>query len=206
MSLLDPAGLLAGWGAWAVAGMMLVVFVESGVLFPFLPGDSLLFTAGMMQPLLGVPLPVLIGAVAVAAILGDQAGYALGSRFGRRLFREDARLLSTRRLEGAEAFFARHGGPALVLARFTPMVRTYVPLVAGMARLKYATFLRWNVLGGLLWATVLVVAGSLLGHIPLVADHVDLIALGIVALSLEPIGIHAWRAVRARGVSEGVRS
>lgn len=194
----DPAALLHQLGPWALAGIAAMVFVESGLLFPFLPGDSLLFTAGLLHLALGLDLWVLVGVAFVFAFLGDQAGYFLGSRFGRGLFTDDARFLKTAHLTRAEDFFHRYGGRSLVMARFVPIVRTYVPLVAGMVRHPYRHFLGWNAMGGLLWVGIMSIAGATLGGVPLIANHVDLIAIGIVVLSLVPMGAQVISALRHR--------
>lgn len=194
----DPAQLLNDLGPWALAGVSVIVFIESGLLFPFLPGDSLLFTAGLLHEPLRIPLWLMIAVPFVAAVAGDQVGYFLGSRFGRRFFKDDARFLKTKYLHRTEEFFQRYGGRAIVLARFVPIVRTYVPLVAGAARHSYRHFVMWNVLGGLLWVTLMVVAGSLLGGIPLIADHVDLIAILIVVLSVIPVAAQIITSLRER--------
>lgn len=196
--LSDPAALLHQLGPWALLGVAVMVFVESGLLFPFLPGDSLLFTAGLLHLALGLNLWVLIGVAFACAFLGDQVGYLLGSRFGRALFKDDARFLKTKHLTRAEEFFQRYGGRSLVMARFVPIVRTYVPLVAGMVTHPYRHFIGWNALGGLLWVGLMVIAGSTLGGIPLIADHVDLIAILIVGLSLIPMGLQIVRSMRDR--------
>lgn len=117
-----------------------MVFVESGLLFPFLPGDSLLFTGGLLHEALQVPLWLMILVPFIAAVAGDQVGYFLGNRFGRRFFSDDARFLKTSYLNRTEDFFLRYGGRAIVLARFVPIIRTYVPLVAGTARHPYRRF------------------------------------------------------------------
>lgn len=196
--LSDPQALLSGFGPWALTAMGLVVFIESGVLFPFLPGDSLLFAAGLLHQSLGVPLIVVMLVAMTAAFFGDQVGYLLGHRWGRRFFTEDARVLKLSHLRQAEEFFDRYGGRALVLARFMPVVRTYVPLVAGMARLPYRRFVGWNALGAALWSTIMVSAGALLGGIPFVTAHVDLITLALVALSLIPVAAQLLRGLRSR--------
>jgi membrane-associated protein len=196
--LADPQALLTGLGPWAMVGMGVIVFIESGVLFPLLPGDSLLFTAGLLHSSLGVPLVVVMVVAFVAAFLGDQVGYLLGHRFGRGLFSEQARFLKSGHLRRAEDFFTRYGGRALVLARFVPVVRTYVPLVAGMARLPYRRFLGWNALGAALWSIIMITAGALLGGVPFVTGHVELIALGLVGLSLVPVGVQLLRSMRTR--------
>lgn len=192
----DPAQLLHDWGPWGLAGTSLMVFIESGLLFPFLPGDSLLFTAGLLHQALQVPLWVMILVPFIAAVAGDQVGYLLGSRYGRRFFKDDARVLKTSHLRRTEDFFQRYGGRAIVMARFVPIVRTFVPLVAGAARHSYKHFVSWNVLGGFLWVVLMVTAGALLGGIPLIVDHVDLIAILIVGLSLIPVALQIVKTVR----------
>jgi membrane-associated protein len=174
------------------------VFIETGLLFPFLPGDSLLFTAGLLSLRLGLPIPVLIIAAAAAAIAGDQVGYMIGKRFGRRLFSPRARVFKTRYLDRADAFFVQYGARALVLARFVPIVRTYVPPVVGMSHLPYRKFLLWNAIGGIAWALIAVLAGFWLGSIPFVANNVDLIAVAIVVVSLIPVAIEMLRARRSK--------
>ena len=193
---ISPGPLLHSLGPWALVGIAIMVFIESGVLFPFLPGDSLILTAVLLHTQLGLS-PVAIGAVAfMAAVAGDQAGYWLGHRYGRRFFTPDARVLTTARLAEAERFFERYGPVSLVLARFVPIVRTYVPLVAGTARLRYRRFVVWNVTGALLWVAGLSAVALLLGGIPFVTRNIDLLAVVVVAVSLIPI---ASAALRRRG-------
>jgi membrane-associated protein len=202
LTLFDPETLLAALGPWALGGLSLIVFIESGLLFPFLPGDSLLVTAGLLHESLGLTVAVIALCAFVAAVAGDQVGYLLGRRYGRRWFRPDARVLKTAHLQQAEAFFERHGGPALVLGRFVPIVRTYVPLAAGTSGYRYRTFVVWNLTGALLWAVGMVVLGSLLGGLPFVADHIDLLAIALVVLSVLPIvlaGVRRSRAMKAGG-------
>jgi membrane-associated protein len=185
-SLLDPASLLEGLGPAALGVIAAMVFVESGVLFPFLPGDSLLFTAGLLHQQLQLTLPILIGVITAAAIAGDQVGYMLGRKFGRRWFKDDARVLKTAHLTATEDFFRRHGGAAVVLARFVPMVRTFAPLTAGMARYEYKAFTLWNIVGALAWATSVTLLGTWLGHYEIVAKNIDVIAVIMVVVSVVP--------------------
>ena len=183
----SPGPLLQSLGPWALAGIAVMIFIESGVLFPFLPGDSLILTAVLLRAQLGLS-PWAIAAVAlVAAIAGDQVGYLLGRRYGRRFFTDDARVLTTARLTQAETFFERWGGVSLVLARFVPIVRTYVPLVAGTARFRYRRFLVWNVSGALAWVVSLTVVAVLLGGIPFVAKNIDALAILVVVVSVLPL-------------------
>jgi membrane-associated protein len=197
-SVLDPSALLTGSGPWVLAVIVGFVFIETGLLFPFLPGDSLLFTAALLNARIGLSLPVLIISAAVAAIAGDQVGYLIGKRLGRRLFRPDAHVFKTKYLDQADAFFAKYGAQSLVLARFVPVVRTFVPPIVGMSHLPYRRFLLWNVVGGVAWATIASLAGFWLGRIPFIAHHVDLIAVAIVVLSIVPVAIEGLRARRSK--------
>jgi membrane-associated protein len=192
LDVLDPETLLPALGPWVLAGVAVIIFIESGVLFPFLPGDSLLVTAAILSPQLHLN-PWVVAVVALAAaIAGDQVGYWLGSRFGRRLFKTYARLLTTERLETAEQFFAKYGPFALVLGRFVPIVRTYVPLAAGTAALAYRRFVMWNVLGAVTWVGSLTLVGVLLGGIPFVKNNIDVLAIVIVLVSVLPVVIGAF--------------
>lgn len=194
--LTDPATLLTGLGSWVVIGLGVVVFIESGVLFPFLPGDSLLVTAAILRSPLGISVWQIVLVAWAAAVLGDQVGFWLGHRFGRRLFKPDARVLRIDRLEAAEAFFARHGRAALVLGRFVPIVRTYVPLAAGAAAMPYSAFIGWNVLGGGAWVASMVAVGVLLGGIPGIAHSIEMVMLVVVGISVLPIVISGLRSKR----------
>lgn len=193
----DAASVLQAFGPFVLAGIALLVFIESGVLFPFLPGDSLLVTAAILSGPLGIA-PWQVALVAsIAALAGDQVGFWLGRRFGRRLFRDDARLLTTARLAEAEAFFARWGGLSLVVGRFVPIVRTYVPLVAGAADMPYRRFLIWNAAGAVGWSCAMTLVGVLLGGIPFIAHNIDVLVIVIVAVSVLPVVIAAVRRRRA---------
>jgi membrane-associated protein len=196
--ILDPSALLTGSGPWVLAVIVGFIFIETGLLFPFLPGDSLLFTAALLSATIGLPIPVLIISAAIAAIAGDQVGYLIGKRLGRRLFTPDARVFKTKYLDQADAFFVKYGAQSLVLARFVPFVRTFVPPIVGMSHLPYRKFLLWNVVGGLAWATIASLAGFWLGRVPFIANHVDLIAVVIVVLSVVPVAIEAIRARRSK--------
>lgn len=196
VALLDPASLLTGAGSWVVLVIAVIIFIETGLLFPFLPGDSLIFTAALLGSQLHLPLWVLITVVSAAAVAGDAVAYEIGKKWGRRWFRPDARVLKTQYLDRADAFFAQHGGMAIVLARFVPIVRTFVPPIVGMSSMPYRVFLRWNVIGAVAWASVCALAGHWLGQVPFVAAHVDLIAIALVLVSLIPIAIQAARARR----------
>lgn len=187
--------LLAQLGGWMVAAVALIVFIESGVLFPVLPGDSMIFALGILHNRIpGVPEWLTFLVLFVAAICGNLVGYWLGRKYGRRLFKDDARYLSTENMHKSEEFFRRYGGVALVLARFVPFVRTFVPIIAGIGKQNYRTFLIWNMLGAALWIGVFMIAGVLLGDIPAVANNVEIIALAIVAISVVPMVFSYFKA------------
>lgn len=190
-TLMDPEHLLSKFGNWTLVGLGIIVFIESGVLFPFLPGDSLLVTAAALRHELGVHVIAILAVATIAAILGDQVGFWLGRKFGHRLFKPDARILKTRYLHEAEEFFAKHGPAALVIGRFVPIVRTYVPFAAGTADMHYTRFVRWNILGAVTWVFSMVGLGYFLGNIPWLAGSIDKIILVIVFLSLIPIFVGA---------------
>lgn len=191
---LDPVNLLNSFGTWMLVGLLVVVFVESGLLFPLLPGDSLLFTAGLIaasksaevEPF--APLWVLMVTIPIAAVLGDQVGYFIGTKGGTRLFKDDnARLFKKKYIDEAHAFFLRHGPAMIFFARFVPIVRTYAPLVAGAAKMPYRVFITYNVIGGIVWGAGVTLLGYLLGQITFIADNVDIIFLLIVFVSVLPI-------------------
>ena len=191
-----------------------IVFVETGVVvFPFLPGDSLLFAVGTMTARqIGLNLPTVIGLLFAAAILGDNCNYWLGRTLGPKVFTktEDptlprsfgSRLLNRKHLDKAQAFYEKYGRKTVVLARFVPIVRTFAPFVAGVGRMPYPTFLAFSVAGGAAWVTICVVAGYQFGQLAFVKGHFELIVLAIVAISLVPMAIEFWRArsADARGV------
>jgi membrane-associated protein len=199
---MDVQSLLSSAGPWALAVIAVMVFIESGLLFPFLPGDSLLVTAGLAHERLGLTIPVIALVAFLAAAAGDQAGYLLGHWFGGRLFKDDARVLKTSRLRETEAFFGRYGGRALVLGRFVPVVRTYVPLAAGSARYPYRRFLPWNLAGAFLWAVGVTVLGSLLSGVPFITDNIDVLLAVVVLVSVLPVVIGQLRKRRARRRAE----
>lgn len=174
-------------------GVAAIVFAESGLLIGFfLPGDSLLFTAGFLASQGFMPIWLLIGLAFPAAVIGDSVGYSFGYRLGRRLYqRPDSRFFRRKDLLRAEEFYRKHGGKAIVLARFLPVVRTFAPIVAGTAAMPYRSFLSYNILGGVLWAIGLPLAGYFLGSmIPDVDRYLLPIIGAIIVLSLLPTVFH----------------
>ena len=197
-SWLDPDRLIEAFGT---IGVLLIVFVESGLLVGFfLPGDSLLFTAGLLSAAGTLPdLWVLLVTIPLAAIAGDQVGYAIGRRAGPTIFsRPDSRLFKQEYVEKAESYFERYGPRTIVVARFVPIVRTFAPVMAGVARMRYGTFVKYNVIGGVAWGVGLTVLGYYLGQVELVAANLEPVLLGIVALSLLPIAYELWVGPRLR--------
>ena len=177
-------------------GLFAIIFAETGLLIGFfLPGDSLLFTAGFLASQGYLEIWLLVPLCFVAAVVGDAVGYAFGNRVGRALFlRRESRWFRPEHLHRAEVFFERHGGKAVVLARFLPVVRTFVPIVAGVGAMRYPRFAAFNVVGGVLWAIGLPCAGYFLGSaIPSVDRYLIPIILAIVAVSIAPTAVHVWR-------------
>ena len=196
--------LLQNAGPWALGVVSLMVFIESGVLFPFLPGDSLLFTLGLLHQQLHLNLWIMLLCLCIAAVLGDQVGYFLGHKFGRRLFKPTGRVLNTQNLAAAEKFFAKYGGKALVLARFVPVVRTFVPLAAGIAQYRYRDFAKWNITGAISWVLILTFAGVFLGSIPFIRDNVEAIVIVIVFVSVLPVIFEVLKERRKNKAARGI--
>ena len=198
---LDPEHLLATFGT---LGLFLIVFAESGLLIGFfLPGDSLLFTAGLLssQGKLA-PLPVLLAGCFAAAVVGDQVGYAFGRRVGPSLFkREDSRIFKQEYIEKSQEFFAEHGSKTILLARFVPVVRTFAPIVAGAGKMHYRTFLLYNLVGGFLWAVGVTSLGYILGESVPSIDKYLLPVIGVIIIaSVAPV---AWEIRKARKAGAG---
>lgn len=182
-------------------GVFLAVFAESGLFFGFfLPGDSLLFTAGFLAGQGVFNLPLLAVLCALGAVLGDSVGYTFGKRVGKKLFeKKDSRFFKKQHLMKAHAFYEKHGGKTIILARFMPVVRTFAPIVAGTADMTYGKFLSYNVVGGILWAVGLCVMGYVLGHaIPDPDKYLLPIIALIVFISIAPALWHAWRDPETR--------
>lgn len=198
--------LLLGLGSAALLLVMAVVFAETGLFFGFfLPGDSLLFTLGVLVAASSVHLPlgVVVFAVGAAAFAGDQVGYLLGRRFGPRLVgRARSRWFSPSHVVRAQALFDRHGSKAVILARFIPVVRTFTPVVAGVAGMPRRQFTTYNLVGAALWGGALISTGFFLGGVPLVAAHVELVAVALAGLSVVPASI---ALVQSRGRSRSAR-
>jgi membrane-associated protein len=191
--------LIRDYGVWVYAILFAIVFAETGlVITPFLPGDSLLFVAGALAALGGIDVHILVLLLILAAVLGNSTNYAIGRYLGKRLFRDrSSRWLNPAYLDRTHAFYERHGGKAVVISRFIPIVRTYVPFVAGLGAMGYGRFTLFNVAGAVFWVASLCYAGYFFGNLPWVKQNLTLIIFGIIGASLLPIAIGALQARRA---------
>ncbi len=188
------------YGAWTNAFLFAIVFCETGlVVTPFLPGDSLLFTAGALASLGTLNVWVLFLLLSLAAVLGDTANYWIGKKIGPRAFDGTVRFLKQEHLRKTEAFYEKHGKKTIILARFVPIVRTFAPFVAGIGTMNYGTFLAYNVIGGVAWVAICLAAGFFFGNIPVVKANFSLVVLAIVFISTLPIVIEGLRARRRAG-------
>ena len=190
------AALLQEYGIWIYALLFLIVFCETGlVVTPFLPGDSLLFVAGALWAAAGLDPQALAATLVAAALCGDNVNYWVGRYLGPKVFQwESSRLFNRRGLDYTHAFYDRHGGKTVVIARFVPIVRTFAPFVAGIGRMRYLRFLAFSVAGAVLWVVSLVTAGYLFGNVPLVKNNLTIVIFAIVLVSVSPIAIEYLRA------------
>ena len=204
LDLIDPNNLIDRFGSLALAGIVFIVFIETGLVFPFLPGDSLLFTAGMLVAAtdggrtLDISLPVLIAILFAAAFCGNQCGYAIGKFAGPRIFsRPDSKILRKDYVDKTNEYFDRYGGRTILLAQFVPIVRTFAPIAAGVGRMRYRSFWPYSLVGTFVWTTVVTTLGYYLGRISFIRDNIEPIFIGIVLLSVVPIVIEARRKTKA---------
>jgi membrane-associated protein len=190
---------VAQYGAWVYALLFLIIFVETGVVvMPFLPGDSLLFIVGAMCGAGLMSLPLVMGLLLAAAILGDQTNYTIGRYFGPRVFQwEDSRFFSRRGFDQAHAFYEKYGGITIILARFMPFIRTFVPFVAGVAEMTRSKFTFFNVVGGFIWVVGLLLAGYLFGNLPIVQQHLSKIIWALIIVPGLIAMFGAWKARQA---------
>jgi len=176
------------YGAWIYALLFIVIFAETGlVVFPFLPGDSILFIAGTVVATAGLDVHLLVMLLIAAAVLGDSLNYAIGHYIGPRVYdRPDSRWFKQAHLRKTQAFYDKYGGVTIIIGRFIPIIRTFAPFLAGVAGMSYRRFLSYNVIGGVLWISLLVYAGYLFGNIPWVKENLSWIVIAIVIISLIP--------------------
>lgn len=189
------SAIIQQFGAWTYAILFAVIFIETGlVIMPFLPGDSLLFAAGTFAALGALDVRLLLVLLAAAAVVGDTVNYWIGHRIGEKAFsREDARFFKKEYLDRTHAFYEKHGGKTIIIARFVPIIRTFAPFVAGIGKMSYGRFLSFNVIGGVGWVVLLVGAGYFFGNIPFVRKNFSIAILAIILISTLPIAVEYFR-------------
>ncbi len=187
---MDPETLLNWFGSWAVWGVAAVEFIETGLLFPLLPGDTLLFTAGVFtaNDTITMPIGLVATITGIAAILGPQSGYLIGRLVGPRIFsRPDGRIFKKANVDKTHAFFEKYGGRAIVLGQFVPFVRTYIPVAAGVGKMPYRHFAAFNIVGAMIWGVGVTLLGFSLGSVAFVKDHYEIAVALVLVVSLLPI-------------------
>jgi membrane-associated protein len=203
-TLTDPDRLkllLVDWRAYVL--LFSVVFAESGLLVGFfLPGDSLLFTVGVVAGAGQVHIAPMILILAGASMLGDASGFLIGKTLGVSLFQKNSRLFRREHLDRTQAFYERHGGKTIVYAKFVPIVRTFAAFIAGVGRMRYPRFLAFNIFGALGWVTLMIGAGDLLGNVQIVRKHFEVFVLGIVFVSLIPVALELLKSRSSKRASE----
>jgi membrane-associated protein len=203
LNWMDPQWLLDQYGQQMFWVSVVIVFVECGLLFPILPGDSLLFSVGLFIKTGDLDVNIVLACVvfSIAAFLGNVTGYEIGRRVGPTLFHREGRFLNTKNFNQSHEFFEKYGNKALVLGRFVPIVRTYITLVAGAAEMDRRRFVLWSLVGAVLWATGLTLLGYALGNVQFLQDHLEAALLAIVAVSVLPMVFEWWRHRRSQSVS-----
>src|ERR1700758_922450 len=201
-SLMDPFFWIGPGGLFASAvlpGILLIVFIETGLLFPVLPGDSLLFTGGLLAAGGTMSIWTLVTLIPLVAIAGDQTAYFIGRRIGPALFtKEDSRFFKKRYISESHEFFERHGPFTIILARFVPIVRTFTPVIAGVSKMRYPVFLGFDIIGGIAWGASVTLLGYFLGNVPFVKHNLELMILLVVFLSILPGIISVGRGLLQR--------
>lgn len=195
-SWMDPEHLIESFGTWALLGVAIVVIIETGLLFPFLPGDSLLFTAGLFagRGTLGVPVWLTVVVLGFAALIGPQSGYWIGRGVGPRIFnRPDSRFFKKAYVDKTHAFFDKYGGRAIVLGQFVPFVRTYIPVAAGVGKMPYRRFAVFNITGAIVWGAGVTLLGAWLGRFALIREHIEAALVLVVLVSITPIVVETIR-------------
>jgi membrane-associated protein len=187
------ANIINQYGVWTYAILFLIIFMETGfVVTPFLPGDSLLFAAGSLAPISDMNVWLLIVLLIIAAIAGDTVNYWIGHYLGERAY--NIKWIKREYLDRTHAFFQKHGGKTIFLARFVPIVRTFAPFVAGMGKMSYGYFFSYNVFGGIVWVLLFTLLGYFFGNIPFVKANFEVVIIAIILISVVPAVWEAWKA------------
>ena len=191
--------IISQYGTWTYGILFVVIFIETGlVVTPFLPGDSLLFAAGTFAALGSLNVWSLVGLLIIAAVLGDAVNYSIGHYLGERAY--NIKWIKREHLDKTHAFFEKHGGKAIFLARFVPIVRTFAPFVAGIGKMSYAYFATYNVVGGITWVITFTLLGYFFGNIPFVRKNFELVIIAIILISVMPMFFEWWKARREKKV------
>jgi membrane-associated protein len=181
------ATIIANYGTWTYAILFLIIFMETGfVVTPFLPGDSLLFAAGSFAALGSLNPWLLFGLLTVAAVIGDTVNYSIGHYIGDRAFSGNIRWLKKEYMEKTQAFYEKHGGKTIILARFVPIIRTFAPFIAGVGIMAYKKFIAFNIIGGVIWVAIFTFLGYFFGNLPFVQKNFELVIFAIIFISLLP--------------------
>jgi membrane-associated protein len=188
------AQIIQSVGIWTYLILFVTIFIETGlVVTPFLPGDSLLFAAGAFAALGSLNVWALFGVLALAAILGDTVNYWIGHYIGDKAFTTKSRFLKREYLDRTQAFYQKHGGKTIFLARFVPIIRTFAPFVAGVGKMRYGYFISYNIFGGILWTALFIAAGYFFGNVPFVRNNFSLVVIAIVLISVVPAVVEVIR-------------
>jgi membrane-associated protein len=191
--------IFSSYGIATYAILFLIIFIETGLVFvPFLPGDSLLFAAGAFAAIGPLNIIVLIILLIIAAVLGDTANYWVGHFAGDKIVANSKLPIKKEHMEQTNAFFKKHGGKTIILARFVPIVRTFAPFVAGAGKMSYGKFISYNIIGGVLWVIIGTLAGYFFGNIPFVKNNFSIVIIGVVVVSLVPVAVELWRNRKKR--------
>ena len=193
------ATVINNYGSFTYGLLFLIIFMETGlVVTPFLPGDSLLFAAGALSATTTLNIVLLYILLVIAAVLGDTVNYWIGHFIGPKVFEKETRFIKKEHLKKAHLFYEKYGGQAIILARFVPIVRTFAPFVAGVAKMNYSHFISYNIIGGVLWVTIFTWGGYFFGNLPFVKENFHYVVVIIIILSLIPIAYEWWQAVNER--------
>lgn len=187
--------IIVRYGAWTLGLLFVIIFFETGIVVtPFLPGDSLIFAAAAFAARGALDPWAIFILLSLAAVAGDTANYWIGNRVGAKAYTGEVKWIKKEYMERTHAFFEKHGGKAIFLARFVPIVRTFAPFVAGVSRMPYGFFIRWNFIGGITWVAIFTMLGYFFGNIPFVQKNFELVIVAIIVISVIPIAVEALRA------------
>jgi membrane-associated protein len=199
--------VISNYGGWTYALLFVVVFMETGfVVTPFLPGDSLIFAASTFAARGALNPWLMFGLLAVAAVIGDSVNYWIGHRIGTRAYTGEIKWIKKEYIERTHIFFEKHGGKTIFLARFVPIIRTFAPFVAGVSRMSYGFFFRWNVIGGISWVAIFTLLGFFFGNIPFVQKNFELVIIAIVLISFIPAVVEGIKAKKEFGAKKAVKN